>query len=77
MYLHLSGIEPELLMPEPIDITVCALYHCTIEALIHTQNLCYICHLWPIWEKVVILKAYRALVGDFITSDLAWWDFKN
>jgi len=30
---------------EPIDIyPVCALYHCTIEALIHLQNLCYICH---------------------------------
>ena len=56
MYLHLSRIEPGLLMPEPIDIIIRALYHCTIEALIHIQNLCYICHLRPIWERWLYQK---------------------
>jgi len=46
-------------MPEPIDITVCALYHCTIEALIHLQTCAIYVTCGP-FGKVVILKAYRA-----------------
>jgi hypothetical protein len=59
--LAFISIEP-ILMPEPINITIRALYHCTIEALIHIQNLCYICHLWPIWERWL----YRKHIGHVI-----------
>src|SRR5882724_4960547 len=54
-------MEPDTTTPEPIEINIGTLHHCAMMAIIYKANLCYICHLWLIWER----KCYICPELDF------------
>ena len=47
---------------EHIVNDICMLYHCAIEAIVYLANLCYICHLWPIWERCLHQKDIGSVI---------------